>query len=344
MRRLQVLLGLCGVLLVIGVGIVAAQDTTCPAVIEAAFEQTVNVCDGAGVVCYGNDAAEIALLMISSVSAPAAPGDVAPLNHVQSFRTLPFDADSGMYGVVLARRDLSGDDDVEFLFFGDVDVMVGADPVVGLDSFTFRSGLYDAPCDGAPDSGLLIHSPGTESAPMTINGVDIRLRGVAFIQAQPGVDIAVQVITGQAEVGYDESFVTIGDGQSARVALTDDFMPVGDVLIKNYDLVTTLAIPVAMLPEPVVVSDELPISGEWRTITDTCDLHEIGATHTVTISPDGRTLTNESAEYHLIAPGRYRYDYGTDAWWEARILSPTHIEFVNEVDCSTESELVTPAE
>lgn len=60
----------------------------------------------------------------------------------------------------------------------------------------------DAPCEGTPDSGVLIQTPNTDSVPvnMTINGTDFHILGTILIHAQENADMTVFVLNGQVEV------------------------------------------------------------------------------------------------------------------------------------------------
>lgn len=61
----------------------------------------------------------------------------------------------------------------------------------------------DAPCAGTPDSGVLIQTPNTDSAPvnMTINGTDFKVLGTILLQAQADGMMHVYVLNGQAQIG-----------------------------------------------------------------------------------------------------------------------------------------------
>ena len=87
--------------------------------------------------------------------------------------------------------------------------------------FTLRTGAGDAPCTGAPESGLLLQTPNTVTpVTLVINGAILRLAATAFVQAVPGEALTVDVLDGQAEilVGDVTRFIPAG----ARIAIPLD--------------------------------------------------------------------------------------------------------------------------
>jgi len=70
-----------------------------------------------------------------------------------------------------------------------------------LRSFQFMSistGMDDARCEGAPESGVLIQSPNVvDAVEMTINGVDLLVAGTVFLQSMPDDAMVLQQIDGQ---------------------------------------------------------------------------------------------------------------------------------------------------
>ena len=91
--------------------------------------------------------------------------------------------------------------------------------------FDFHSGLDDAPCDGAPESGILLQSP-EFIAPrrFVINGARLMLSGTAWLQAQVSSGLLIHVIDGQGWLTVDAGEVAISSGKFTSLALerTDD--------------------------------------------------------------------------------------------------------------------------
>jgi hypothetical protein len=85
--------------------------------------------------------------------------------------------------------------------------------------FDLRSGANDAPCEGAPESGLLIQTPNTfTEVELVINGVTFRLAATAFVQASEGV-LIVDTLDGYVEVEAQSSTQYIPAGSQARIPL-----------------------------------------------------------------------------------------------------------------------------
>ena len=79
--------------------------------------------------------------------------------------------------------------------------------------FSFVSGHDDALCEGTPESGLLLQSPNIEDEiQLTINGVDVRLAGTAFLQTIAGEGMVIRQIDGRTvlQANTDTRYVVAG--------------------------------------------------------------------------------------------------------------------------------------
>lgn len=93
----------------------------------------------------------------------------------------------------------------------------------------FTSGVADAPCEGAPNSGMLIQSPSAREQPsFLINNAIISVAGTVFIQSQPGGEMLINALDGFAEVTTDLTnrndpsvFTVIPAGSRVRVQLDE---------------------------------------------------------------------------------------------------------------------------
>ncbi|MCY3834312.1 MAG: SH3 domain-containing protein [Chloroflexi bacterium] len=86
--------------------------------------------------------------------------------------------------------------------------------------FDFRSGLDDAPCAGAPGSGILLQTPKfIPPRAFQINGTRISLSGAAWLQAQVSSGMFINVIDGGARVVTAEGSVSVRSGKYTTVAL-----------------------------------------------------------------------------------------------------------------------------
>ncbi len=90
---------------------------------------------------------------------------------------------------------------------------------------TLSTSSDDAPCAGAPESGVIIQTPNTFSeVALTINGIAFQIAATVFIQAGPGDGMIVNVLDGELEVHA---------GQTARYAPAGSrlIIPLGDDLL-----------------------------------------------------------------------------------------------------------------
>lgn len=91
--------------------------------------------------------------------------------------------------------------------------------------FNFRSGMHDAPCEGAPESGILLQTA-EFAAPrqFVINGARLSLSGAAWLQAQVSSGMFVHLLDGRGLLSALAGEVALGSGMFSAVALeqTDD--------------------------------------------------------------------------------------------------------------------------
>jgi hypothetical protein len=89
-----------------------------------------------------------------------------------------------------------------------------------MQAFYFTTGHDDAPCDKAPDSGILIQTPkGAGSINLRANQVDIQLGSTVYLQAVPGDALYVSVIQGHATLTADGKTQVVPAGTVGRVPL-----------------------------------------------------------------------------------------------------------------------------
>ncbi len=117
-----------------------------------------------------------------------------------------------------------------------------------------ESGVGDAPCDGAPQSGLLLQvADASQQLALALNGVAIESNGTLFLQAQSGFGVVINVVEGAA-------FVTVGDTRRYVAAGSRVVIPLGDdgqvgapPAPEPYDYAAMLALPMRLLPRAVAV-------------------------------------------------------------------------------------------
>jgi hypothetical protein len=93
---------------------------------------------------------------------------------------------------------------------------------------TIRTRENDAPCAGAPNSGVLIQTP-NEVLPveMTINGVKMQVAATVFVQAQAGGTMVVNVLDGFVEMQVGDTSQFVPAGARSQVALGEELLATG---------------------------------------------------------------------------------------------------------------------
>ncbi len=89
--------------------------------------------------------------------------------------------------------------------------------------FDFLSGMQDAPCEEAPESGILLQTV-KFIAPryFIINGARLMLSGTAWLQAQASSGMLIHIIDGRAQVATDGGEVALRSGNFTHIALERD--------------------------------------------------------------------------------------------------------------------------
>jgi hypothetical protein len=145
-----------------------------------------------------------------------------------------------------------------------------------MQAFYFKSGLKDAPCSQAPDSGILIQTPvGAGKIALNVNGADITLGSTAYLQAQPNGEMTASVVEGQGTITSAGKTVIIPAGTRARVPLDQDLNANGEpVGPEPYDAAALAALPLQLMPQTITIAPALdaaaianaaiaPIPGKW---------------------------------------------------------------------------------
>ncbi|MCA9911716.1 MAG: hypothetical protein KC496_00140 [Anaerolineae bacterium] len=62
---------------------------------------------------------------------------------------------------------------------------------------TIVTGREDAPCEGAPESGVILQAPNNEdTVDLTVNGISLAIAGTVFVQAAPDAEMRLSVLDG----------------------------------------------------------------------------------------------------------------------------------------------------
>jgi hypothetical protein len=248
-------------------------------------------------------------------------------------------------------------------------------PLNPMQAFYFKTGVGDAPCEGAPSSGILIQTPeGVGQISLTVNEVDIRLGSTAYLQTLDEGEMAVNVVENQATVSAQGVTRFVPAGSRVRVPLDPNLAANGPPSEPEpYDDADLSALPVAHMPRAVGVAqaltqDEidaraltLPVSGDWLytsgdvTLGGDCaavmnasmfpQVTQIVRLDGVfTIDPSGSFQSMQvpelgNPEFENPEPGVFVADFsmeGATMLYEIRVLSPTQIEGSFVVSASEE--------
>jgi hypothetical protein len=302
-----------------GFSFVAAQDT-CVDMVQTAYDTTQQVCDGTQgeEACYGN----VTITALPSNLEFEESGDIVSLTVLEGLRLSTMDTDAGEWGISLIRvgAQLVDEDtiaEVDLVLFGNVAIDNVAEQDSGfapMQAFVFQSGVEDRLCDEAPDSGILIQTPqGVGEITFLVNEVSIELGSTAYLQAEPGGEMAVSVVDGGASVSAQGVTIETPAGSQTTIPLDEDGLADGPPTDPQpYDGVLLESLPVLLLTEEIAIappieddvsSGDVPelIDGQWEfglASLEGCEgiPFEIGQSNTSTIdwSYEGGNLTGTS--------------------------------------------------
>jgi hypothetical protein len=206
-------------------------------------------------------------------------------------------------------------------------------PLNPMQAFYFKTGVGDAPCEEAPDSGILIQTPeGVGQITLTVNEAEVQLGSTVYLQTLADDEMAVNVVENQATVSALGVTRFVPAGSRVRVPLDANLAANGPPSEPEpYDNADLAALPVGHMPRAVEVAAALtqaeiealgiPIAGIW-------DISSTGGNCDATFSED-YTLALENGElvlngsrFQLVEPGVYflRSAVGEST---LRVLSPT---------------------
>jgi hypothetical protein len=144
-----------------------------------------------------------------------------------------------------------------------------------MQAFYFRSGMNDAACPEAPDSGLLVQTPeGVAKVTLLINEVDIQLGSTVYFQAQPSDEMVVRVVEGSARIDAFDQTSTALAGMQITVPVDENLAPAGPPSLPTpYDMASVQALPLSLLertvtihppatPEEIAQATQVPAEGE----------------------------------------------------------------------------------
>ncbi len=89
-----------------------------------------------------------------------------------------------------------------------------------MQAFFLRSGVNDSACPESPQSGLLIQTPeGVAEVTLLVNEVNIQLQATAYVQADPGGDMTIGVLSGSGWVEAGGVYQPIFAGSQVSIPL-----------------------------------------------------------------------------------------------------------------------------
>ncbi|GAB4312767.1 MAG: hypothetical protein Kow00117_05540 [Phototrophicales bacterium] len=215
-----------------------------------------------------------------------------------------------------------------------------------MQAFYFQTGIDDAPCVQAPNSGILLQTPeGVASVSIWMDEVVIQMDNTVFLQAQPNGNLTVNVLAGSAQVQAQGESSTALSGMAINVPLDASLrandIPSDPQAFNPQDVqglpLELLNIPVE-IPDPVVVSPGIPIAGEWafswsvRSLTcpdgTIVPFTSTGERSSITVQAESLRWNNTI--YSNIASGIYQTAYtdgnGNLHQDTLQVVSPDYIE------------------
>jgi hypothetical protein len=175
------------------------------------------------------------------------------------------DEDAGTWGVAVLQVQANLPDtvpgqNVTMLLFGDVEITdASTDAEVNpMQAFYFRSGVGDAPCAEAPDSGILIQTPeGAGTIELTVNEVNVTLGSTAYLQAEPEDVFTVSVLEGEGTVAAEGETQPIPAGTQVEIPIDEDLAADGvPSEAEPYDPEAFAALPLEILPREIEIAEE----------------------------------------------------------------------------------------
>lgn len=146
---------------------------------------------------------------------------------------------------------------------GGLDRLPLADPLAPafgpMQAFYFTTGVGDAPCQGAPSSGILIQTPeGAGTIQLRANNVDIRLGSTVYLQAAAGDAMYVNVLEGHALLTAQGGSQIVPAGTVVAVPLDDSGAASGPPEFPEpYITETVDSLPVQLLPDAITIAAPL---------------------------------------------------------------------------------------
>lgn len=235
----------------------AAQENTCPQVVQRAITAASDICGDTGrnQACYGhvnaNATAKEGVVDFKFESA----GDRIRLEDLSSLKLAAYDNDTQEWGVALLKiqanlPDTAVGQNVTMLVFGNTEIGDLSDAETTqaefgdkydrpMQAFYLRTGIGQPGCSQLPVDGVLLRSPGGgRKVQLAANGVELNVGSTVFLRAPvdldpetPGIQTPVDeepllwvyTIEGSVEVTSDGETVVVESGEKTCVPLRENF-------------------------------------------------------------------------------------------------------------------------
>lgn len=234
-------------------------DLSCDALVKQALTTVGPACDSTSrnEACYGNRLVD-ADFRGDAVGEFASVGDRALLQTLQQISTAPLDEIQQTWGVALVRAQanlpeaLPGQN-VTFLLYGGA----ALDNVTAqMEAVILKTGFGNITCADAPDSAILMQSPGGTQVAMNINGADLILGSTIYVTALADNEMTIATIDGSAQITAFGITRVIVPGSQVRLPLgsTDGLLVIGPPSEPEpFDLEAIQRAPLILLPEQVLI-------------------------------------------------------------------------------------------
>jgi hypothetical protein len=224
----------CSLLLLLALCVAPAlaQSTDCPEIVQSALQALEEYCEptSRNQACLGS-------VRLDATAQPDATdfrfeevGDIEDVIDIESLRLFPMDEENGTWGVAMMRLQANLPDtlpgqNVTFLLYGDVEVINNGGETP-MQAIYLATGLGNAQCSEAPDSGLLVQTPqGAGQITFNINGVDISAGSTVVFSAYPGKRMRVSTLQGAAILYLEGEAYPVIAGTYVDTPMDSDLEP-----------------------------------------------------------------------------------------------------------------------
>ncbi len=209
--------------------VVSVEEMTCEELIAQAMSVSDRDCRGIGTnqVCYGND--QLISEFNGSPEAFDMTGDILGIEMLQSLKASPLDLIEQLWGVAVFKLNANmpgtvPGQNVTFLAFGNTEIDNDSGDMT---AFYFSTGFGGITCNGVDFDGLKIEMPDGAGIEFVANDVEISLQGDAIMVAQPGGEMGITVVNGQATVTSNGVTRTLVPGTSVSIPISSTMNATG---------------------------------------------------------------------------------------------------------------------